>query len=59
MSWKDDFGRPEIFIHPDLVSGEADWRVEVDGHGNRPTTADTGDDGQDDVSKERGRSRDG
>jgi len=29
MGWKDDFGRDEIVMHPSLVSGEADWRVET------------------------------
>lgn len=28
MGWKDDFGRDEIVMHPSLISGEADWRVE-------------------------------
>lgn len=31
MPWKDEFGREDIFIHPDLIEGDADWRIESAG----------------------------
>ena len=35
MGWKDDFGRDEIVMHPSLISGEADWRVEDEGRSQK------------------------
>lgn len=31
MTWTDDFGRPELAMHPEIVTGEADWRLEPTG----------------------------